>query len=130
MKCQIMRKRKEGLQDQRELSQEIVELMSSGITETQARKTLEMFPDLETSINIASFYAKDKDKKTHYDSYEGYLRTVKAAMENPHASKTLHQQEVEERANGLPLYILKRANYRKDSPARSSHYWEHLASQE
>ncbi|MBI2507828.1 hypothetical protein HYV89_02640 [Candidatus Woesearchaeota archaeon] len=125
-----MKKRKEGLQDQRELSQEVVELMSSGITETQARQTLEIFQDLETSINVASFYIQDKDKKTHYENYEGYLQTVKAAMENPYASKPLHQQEVEERANGLPLYILKRANYRKDSPTRSSHYWEHLASQE
>ena len=117
-------------QDQRDLSQEIVELISIGITEMQARQTLEAFHDLQTAISIASFYAEDRDKRTHYESYEGYLCSVKVAIEDPNASKSLYQQEVEEKTNGLPLYILRRTEYRKDSPTRSSHYWEHIASQE
>ena len=116
--------------EERDLSQEIVELMSVGITEMQARQTLKAFQDLQTAISIASFYTGDRNKRTHYENYEGYLCSVKAAMEDHNASKSLHQQEVEERTNGLPLYILRRAEYRKDSPARSSHYWEHIASQE
>ncbi len=126
----MRKKEQKALQDQRDLSQEIVDLMSAGITETQARQTLEMFSDLQTAISIASFYAGDGNKRTHYENYKGYLCSVKVAMKDPNASKSLYQQEVEERTNGLPLSILKRANYRKDRPTRSSHYWEHIASQE
>ena len=93
--------------EERDLSQEIVELMSVGITEMQARQTLKAFQDLQTAISIASFYTGDSDKRTHYENYEGYLCSVKAAMEDHNASKSLHQQEIEERDKWAAVIYLK-----------------------
>lgn len=117
------------LQDQRDLTQETLELMSYGITELQAKQTLEAFPKIQTASAIVAFYTQDKGRKEEFGGFKEYLQAVKTAMENPNASKCIYQQEVEERSIGLPLHILARENYR-DSPSHSSHYWEHLSSQD
>ena len=116
------------LQDQKDLAQEVVDLISYGITELQAKQALEFFPDPRIALQIVTFYTQSKDRKDEFGGFKRYLETIKTAMEDPNASKSLYQQEVEERTIGLPR-ILAWENYR-DNPTHSTHYWEHLSSQD
>ena len=125
MKPEIQRE----LQDELSTATDIrfAKLVELGLSSKEAERTLALFPDMRTAFIVANGYSDMEEGR--YTCYLDYLTHIKSDVTARSQDLSAFQSLVNERTSLVPLESQLQQGYR-DSPFRSSDYYEHLASQD
>ncbi|HLC63484.1 MAG TPA: hypothetical protein VJJ21_04145 [Candidatus Nanoarchaeia archaeon] len=118
----------------RNLSNDIVELMSAKITESQAKRTLHLVDgSIELAVQIVNFFnsVPPHERNSKIGDYDTYLQNLSEGFvyvdERVRGLYNIFEEVVQERTLAVPPSELYQKSHR-DDPRDSGHFYEHMAS--